>query len=136
MTNNLLNAQKLTMTAVVCGVLSSTHAHAAPLYSCVYENASENSRFEVRIREESSDALFSYKFSPRGASTSVQGEMTVEKTDVTWSHFIFTGSDANGKVKLSVPAGLEDTSVYMNFDVTVNGQFFEPIEYLECKRAR
>ncbi|NBX18960.1 MAG: hypothetical protein EBR09_16540, partial [Proteobacteria bacterium] len=131
-----LQSKSLTASALLCGILSTSYAHAAPLYSCVYENTGDNSRFEVSIREESSEAAFSYKFTPRGETAAVQGQMIVEKTDVTWSHFVFTGSDANAQVKLSVPAGLQDTSIYMKLAVTLDGNTFDSIQYLGCKRAR
>jgi hypothetical protein len=136
MKSTWLQNKSLNASVSLCGILSTCYANAAPLYSCVYENSGDNSRFEVSIREESSEAAFSYKFTPRGETAAVQGHMIVEKTDVTWSHFVFTGSDAGAQVKLSVPAGLQDTSVYMKLAVTVDGKTFDSIQYLECKRAR
>lgn len=125
-----------TAAAIIGGLLSTSYAHAGPLYSCVFENGTENSRFEVKVRQDGDDGLFSYNFIPANESAAVQGQFEIVKSNVTWSHFIFTGNDDTLNVKLSVPAGLDDNTIYMQLDAVVNQNPVQFAKYLNCKRAR
>ena len=114
-------------------LLSTTYAHAGNRYLCVFEQPSQNTRFELDIREESGNATLSYKFAPYNApSTVVQGKVQLNQTGATWSHFIFTGKDANAQIKASVPVSLADNSVYLDIDFSVNGQQYDSINSLQC----
>jgi hypothetical protein len=122
--------------AVALSALSTSYAHAGPLYSCVFENSQNKTRLELRVRDDSNDGVFSYSYSPDSSQAPVQGKFDVRKTGATWSHFIFTGSDTETSVKLSVPAGLNEGSVYAEIETKVGEITYEPRIWLACTRAR
>jgi hypothetical protein len=122
--------------AVVLIALSTSYAHAGPLYSCVFENSQNKTRLELRVREDSDDGVFNYSYSPDSNQTPVQGKFDVRKTGATWSHFIFTGSNTETNVKLSVPAGLSEGSVYAELETKVGDITYEPKIWLACTRTR
>lgn len=122
--------------ALVCGFLSTSYAHTAPLFSCVFEDAEEETRFEFKVREGENDGLLTYKYSPIANPAVVQGQIQTTKTNVTWSHFVYTGRDSQAEVKLSVPAGLTDNTVYLQMEVKVGEQTLEPRQFLQCNKVR
>ncbi|MEN9824605.1 MAG: hypothetical protein RI953_350 [Pseudomonadota bacterium] len=126
----------LTASTLAACLFSTAYAQAGQRFLCVFEDASEETRFEIDIREEGNEATLTYKYSPIANPEVVQGKMQLTKTSVTWSHFIFTGRDSISTVKASVPAGLDGNSIYVQMDVKVGDKTLEPYKWLECKRAR
>jgi hypothetical protein len=126
----------LSAAVAVCAFLSTTYAHGAPLYSCVFENATKGERFEVRLREDGNEGTLAYKLPAELGMTDGQGDLKVTKTSATWSHFIFTAQNGVAEVELSVPASLNDNSIYMKLEVSNDGQTIDFIRYLNCSRAR
>lgn len=122
--------------AAFCAFLSTSYAHAAPLYSCVFENVAKGERYEVRLREDGNEGTLAYKLPTELGLTDSQGELNVTKTSATWSHFIFTAQNGVAEVELSVPAGLQDNSIYMKLEVRNDGQTVDFFRYLNCNRAR
>lgn len=133
---SVLSVRNAVRLAVFAGVLSTSYAHAGQLYSCAYEDREEDTRFELKIREGENDGQLTYKYSPIGDPTVVEGQLEVKKISATWSHFIYTGRDSRGDFKLSVPAGLQDNGVYMQAEITVGDRLLEPRQFLECSRIR
>ncbi|MEN9528825.1 MAG: hypothetical protein RI932_698 [Pseudomonadota bacterium] len=116
--------------------LSTTYAHAAPQYICTFENSAEKTRFELRIREQANEGTFTYSYASDASQPAVQGKFEVTRTSTTWSHFVFTGKDAQSNVKLSVPAGLDGNSVYLEMEINVGEFTVDQVRWLQCKSAR
>ncbi|MBM3380820.1 MAG: hypothetical protein FJY29_00040 [Betaproteobacteria bacterium] len=122
--------------ALALSFLSTTYAHAAPQYICAFENSAEKTRYELRIREQTNAGTFTYSFAPDASQPAVQGKFEVTRTSTTWSHFIFTGKDAQSNVKLSVPAGLDGNSVYLEMEITVGEFTLDQVRWLNCTSGR
>jgi hypothetical protein len=123
-------------TALALSTLSTTYAHAAPQYICTFENSAEKTRFELRIREQANEGTFTYSYASDASQPAAQGKFEVTRTSTTWSHFVFTGKDSQANVKLSVPAGLDGNSVYLELEMKMGEFTFDQIHWLACKSAR
>lgn len=125
--------QNSIISTLAASILSTSYAQAGGRYLCIFENPGENTRFELDIREESSEAVLTYKYSPFYEPGVVQGKIQLNKTSATWSHFIFTGKDASATARASVPVGLADNSVHLDMDLNVNGKSFDAVNWLQCR---
>jgi hypothetical protein len=114
----------------------SARATGTVQFSCVFEDLEESTRFEFNFAEHADSGTFSYKYSPVGDPTVVEGSIQVKLAAASWNAYVYQGNDARAAAKLNTPRNPGNGAVRLEMSVVVSGKALEPRQFLECQEIR